>query len=98
MATYHLHKWSVIDCSKSDPYTAPELLRKQLAGVRDNEEKQVITSYIVKAEGRTITTYSGSVYILEEIAPEYLVWLRDNNINYDPENPVKVHNLDEKKP
>lgn len=91
MATYHLHKWSVQD--RSDPYAAPEASRKCLRGWRDNEEKVIVTSYIVKAEGRTITTYSGSTYILEEIDPDYLMWMRDNGVTYYPDNPIKICEL-----
>lgn len=87
MATYHLHKWSV--SQSSDPYLAPELNRDRLAGFRDDEDRPVVTSRIVKVEGRSITTASGSVYILEEIDPEYLQWLKENgHAEPDYENPI----------
>lgn len=87
MATYHLHKWSVSE--KADPFLAPEINPACLAGYRDDEDRPVVTSRIVKVDGRTITTYSGSVYILEDIDPDYLQWLQDNGHNYDPETPIK---------
>ena len=49
-----------------------------------------MTSSIVKAEGRTITTYSGSVYILQDIEPGYFQWLQDNNIPYHEDNPITL--------
>lgn len=84
MATYHLHRWSV----SGDAYQAPEIASKYLCGYRDQEEKPIRSSAITKIDGRTITTYSGSVYILEDIDPEYRQWLEDNEIAYDPENPI----------
>jgi len=85
--TYHLHKWSVmIGC---DPFTAPELRAKRLTGYRDDDPREVITSPIQTIEGRTITTLSGSVYVLEDPDPEYLLWMAENGYQYDPENPIK---------
>jgi len=92
MATYKLNHWSLTDNS-SDPYQAPELNCKRLQGKRSSvmggEEHGVITSPIDKVEGRKITTVSGSIYMLGDIDPEYLRWMRDNGMTYDPENPIK---------
>ena len=88
MATYRLHKWSVE--SARDLWQAPELASIRLVGYRDDEtEHRVITSPIVEINGKNITTYSGSVYILEDISPDYLQWMQDNGITFDPDNPIK---------
>ena len=84
---YHLKNWSVI--MQGDPYTAPELFCQQLVGLRDDDPREVITSRIVSVQGRRVTTYSGSVYILDEINPEYLSWIKVSGYTYDPENPIK---------
>jgi hypothetical protein len=84
---YQLHKWSVV--SSYDPYKAPEAKRIQLTGFRDNETSSVITSDIVDIDGKSIKTLSGSIYILDDIDPEYLSWLEANEIDYDPDNPIK---------
>ena len=86
---YHLYRWRVIN-AYNDPYRAPEANPKCLAGYRDKERKAVMTSAIVKAEGRQITTYSGSVYILEDMDPDYRQWLEKNNLSFDPESPLKI--------
>jgi uncharacterized protein CbrC (UPF0167 family) len=91
MAEYHLHRWSV--CSTGDPFQAPELHPKRLAGLRCEDDREIVTSSIVSIDGRRVTTYSGSVYILEEIDPEFLSWMQENNMEYDPENPIKVREL-----
>lgn len=88
MATYHLYKWSVIP--SRDPYIAPDLNPGVLVGHRADDPREITTSRIVKAEGRTITTLSGSVYILEDIDPDYLLWLNQNNIPYNHEQPITV--------
>jgi hypothetical protein len=89
MATYHLHKWAVVNLY-DDPYRAPEINPPCLSGYRDQQEKRIRTSPIDKVDGRTITTKSGSVYILEDMDPEYKEWLDNNNVSFDPENPIKV--------
>lgn len=86
MATYHLYKWSV--SLNPSPYIAPEANFPRLAGWRVEDDIQVLTSRIVKAEGRNVTTSSGSVYILEEIDPEYLKWMRKFGYTYNPINPI----------
>lgn len=86
MATYHLHRWAVI----GDPYDAPEAAKLRLVGYRDQDEKRVHTSVIVEVNGREITTYSGSVYILEDIDPDYLKFLDETGEIYDPDNPIRV--------
>jgi hypothetical protein len=86
MATHHLYRWSVI----GDPYHAPEAPRLRLAGYRDKDAKRVHTSVIVEVNGREITTYSGSVYILEDIDPDYLKFLDETGDVYDPDNPIRV--------
>jgi len=89
MAVYHLHNWSVTE-GPPDPYRAPERNHKRLHGLREEDDQHVTTGPIVKIEGRNITTYSGSVYILGAIDPDYLVWIKENNIEYDPENPIRL--------
>jgi hypothetical protein len=84
---YNLKRWSV---SVRDPYKAPEQMNASLVGFRDNETKPVITSPIVGVNGKTITTLSGSTYILEDPDPEYLDFLFENNIPFDPINPIKI--------
>ena len=57
--------------------------------------KSVVTSYIVFSNGKEVTTYSGTLYILGEPASEYLTWMKENNIDFDPENPITFKGHDE---
>lgn len=87
---HHLYRWSVQcwgSCS-SGVYKISELIA--LVGFRDTDTKTIRTSYIVSIAGREITTYSGSVYILEDIDTNYRDWLAENRVEYDPENPIKL--------
>ena len=89
-----LNNWSVV--YSGSPYQAPELRSMRLHGIVDNhprlgKDQCVTTSTIVKAEGRTITTHSGSVYELGDIDPEYASYLKVNKIELDEENPIKIH-------
>lgn len=89
MATYHLHKWYIV--GSNDPFLAPELRSIRLCGYRDDDVNKVLTSDVVAVDGRTVTTYSGSTYILEDIDSEYLFWLKQNNIEFDINNPIKKY-------
>jgi hypothetical protein len=88
MATYHLYKWSIQ--GSFGPYSAPESIRPCLVGFRGEDAKRVITSHIVETNGREITTSSGSVYILEDIDPDYLKYLDASGRTYDPMNPIPM--------
>jgi hypothetical protein len=88
MAKYHLFRWKLV-YGTMDPYVAPEMRGAKLFGFRDQEDKPVLTSQIVSCNGREVTTRSGSVYILEDIDVDYRQWIDDNQMNYDPDNPIK---------
>lgn len=85
---YKLYRWSVRD--NNSPYTPPESIRRSLVGYRDDDTTMVVTSFVVSVNGREITTKSGSVYILQDIDPNYLQWLNDNKFIYDYNNPIKL--------
>lgn len=74
--------WSV----GGGPYDAPEVRR--LSGTLENG-KQITTSPIVDANGRSVRTRSGSLYLLGDISTDYLKWMQENNIAYDHEQPIK---------
>lgn len=88
MTTYYLHRWSVV--GDDNPYKAPEEKATRLSGFRNQENKCVITSVVTAVNGREVTTYSGSVYILEDIDPDYLKYLDVTGETYDPDNPIRV--------
>jgi len=83
MTVKNLHNWSVV--RSGDPYTPPELREYRLNGITDYGI-DVLTSAIVdtKESDRTVTTYSGSVYCLCEMNPEYANYLI--SIGKDPNN------------
>ena len=90
MKEYKLENWSVV----ADPYQAPEIRTLHLSGDRTPENglhNPVTTTRVVEVSGRTVKTRSGSMYILGEPDKEYLTWLDQNKIAFDPENPIKVH-------
>lgn len=88
MSTYHLHRWSITTYS-DDPWLAPEMNPICLLGCRIPGNKTVRTSPITQINGREITTETGSIYILEDMDPDYRHWLEDNGMEYDPANPIK---------
>jgi len=87
---YKLANWGVISVCNSDPrYTSPEAIKHCLYGHR-SDDKCVVTSSIVAADGRTVNTISGSTYILENIDPSYSQWLQANGYVLDQKQPVKM--------
>lgn len=87
MSGIRLHRWSVTG-SSDNPFAAPEQNLPCLVGIRDSDGKYVRTSPIAKAEGKEITTKSGTLYILEDMDPDFRLWLEEQGIAYDPENPI----------
>jgi len=92
-----LTEWSVGHVSgKSDAYRAPEqgglVLRGRAQGhPKHRDGRRVMTSHIVKVNGRTITTVSGSVYeLVGDPEPQYLEFLESIGKKYDRDNPIKV--------
>jgi len=90
MAHYNLYKWSVTN--DQDPYTAPECRHIHLTGVRmdEGEEESITTTRVLTVNGRFVTTRSGNTYYLKNIDPNYLDWMKANNMEYDEAQPIKV--------
>ncbi len=85
---YTLDKWSLVYvCDTNPSYTAPEAIKCCLYGYR-NDKKTVLTSRIVSANGRQVSTHSGSLYILKDVDPEYLEWIDEHGYNFDHKNPI----------
>jgi hypothetical protein len=90
----HLQDWFV-RFSPNRPYAAPEVSSTCLAGIvtghpRKRDGKHVITSRIAAAEGRVVTTKSGTRYRLGCINRKYRRWLRKQKLEYKPKQPVTV--------
>jgi hypothetical protein len=91
-----LENWSVGAMPPKNAYEAPELHRWHLHGrtfghPRYEDGVFVATSAIEKIDGSTITTESGSVYILGEPAKEYVQWCVDKGCHVPTrEEPIKV--------
>lgn len=76
-------------------YTAPEQLKVRLIGAAfghpDHQDGKIIkTTRIVKTEGRTVTTRSGSVYELGEPDARYVEYVRSLGREIDPINPIQM--------
>lgn len=90
---YKMKNWSVVLGSRNY-YLAPELDYLALAGEifdhpKFDDGSYVTTSPIVSSDGLKISTKSNSVYLLDgEPSQEYKEYLKENNISYNPENPI----------
>ena len=84
-----LSNWAV-SVRDSHPYRPPEIETKHLTGMLKSG-KRIITSRIVSSFGRYIKTRSGSLYFLDgDPEPGYADWLKNNNIVYDEDSPIKI--------
>ena len=75
------------------PYEAPERAGVRIVGrVYDKPARedgtQVKTSRVVHVLGCLISTEGGSVYRLGEPKTDWLTWLADNDMPFDPETPL----------
>jgi len=89
MSKNHLYRWSVVGYY-DNPFLAPEANPRCLTGFRNQELKRIRTSPIKEINGKEITTETGSIYILEDMDQEYRTWLETNEIDWDPENPIRL--------
>jgi len=85
---YTLENWST--CTSCGPFSAPEVCTVRLQGHRVEDGQNVVTSAIKSAHGREVTTRSGSVYRLGKPDAEWIAWLAERGIPFDPARPVKV--------
>lgn len=89
-----IHNWKIVPTSY-DPYQAPELMDRSIAGNVFNhphfdDGQTVITSRIVDAEGRKVFTLSGSEYQLGKIDRGYRAWLRKERPDWNWKKPIKI--------
>jgi hypothetical protein len=88
-----LKEWYIVGVA--EPYLAPEACKPSLAGNVYNhpnfsDGSHITTSVIKTIDGRTITTITGSVYILDgKPSDDYLQWCDKNGFIYDSNNPIK---------
>ncbi len=89
-----LENWSV--GVFSNVYQAPEMRSSYLTGTvyghpRKKDGTEIDTTPIAAVNGLLVTTRTGTVYQLGAPNPEYLSWLKENNIPFDPAEPIKEH-------
>lgn len=86
-----LHEWSVNHDLKAI-YQPPELRTPFLSGKCKRYEGRglefISTSYIKKVEGRVVTTFSGSQYLLMEPAEDYVTYCLEKGC-HDPRNKIE---------
>jgi hypothetical protein len=90
---YLIENWSVV----GSVYTAPEARNIRIHGnvyghSLHKDGTPVITSEIVKVNGKEITTRN-NIYKLGDPEKDYINWMKENNIKFDPENPIKITNI-----
>jgi hypothetical protein len=88
-----LEDWSVT--SYGSIYTPPENHAKLLQGTvyghpGHDDGKKITSSPILFVKGRKVTTRSGSEYVLGKPDPKWIVWMRANNIPFNPDQPIKI--------
>lgn len=87
-----LRNWAVKEAY--DIWTPPECSTKFLVGEAYNHPrfengKRVSVSRILCSIGKTVET-NNTLYCLEEPDPTYVAWCKENNIEIDLENPIKL--------
>ncbi len=85
--------WALV-YGNDDPYMPPEYRGRCLKGEvyghpRRDDGETIRTSRIVSVDGLRVMTSSGSLYVLGEPRQDYLDWLREHNLPYDPADPIR---------
>lgn len=94
-----LNNWSCVTRT-ANPYQAPELGYLAVSGELGEDHdyghkvrkagQKITTSKVVKSEGTQIMTNSGTIYDLGTPDPEYLEYLAEKGIDFDPQWPIKL--------
>ncbi len=90
-----IENWAVVKTTTPDDlYTPPEKKPMQLSGIvyghcdlPDGED--IVTSVICKTRGRVVQTRNTS-YVLGEPHADYLAWLKEHDMTYNPDEPVRL--------
>lgn len=87
--------------SLQSPYIPPELRTLRVSGIifgdtrgRFRDGDPILTSNIIGATGKFITTHSGSVYELGTPDVLWLQHLQDRGIVFNPEQPIRIHTIE----
>jgi hypothetical protein len=93
--TVLLKNWSII---LDRWYLPPEYKRAHLKGYAYGHPEYkdgtlVKTSIIVETEGFLVKTATGTIYLLEDPDPEYILWLRLNHLKFNNERPFEWRDL-----
>lgn len=70
------------------PFDAPELPVRIQGKFEDG--RYILTSGVVRSEGRRVWTESGSEYELGEPDERFTTWLAKNDYQFDPEHPIRL--------
>lgn len=83
-----LDQWGTDLVGASHGCSAPEqcdlVLRGWLA-----DRGWVMTSAVVRVDGRNVYTQSGSHYVLGDRHPKFVAWMEEQGLPFDPENPIR---------
>lgn len=91
--TARLECWAVY--APDNGYTAPECRPPCLRGIvtghpRKDDGTKIVTSRIVSSTGRTATTASGTTYELGAPDPEWIAWMVEHGIPFNPDSPIRM--------
>lgn len=73
------------------PEICPRLLQGKVYGDSEHSDgTHLVTAEVRNVKGCIATTSDGLVYRLGEVDKGYRDFMRDNNIDFDPENPIRM--------
>lgn len=80
-----IEEWST--CTEHNPYLAPEMRGTCVQGILNLTK--IVTSRLIDVNGSEIET-GYSRYTLGKISDDFVQWMKDHNILFDPENPIRI--------
>lgn len=96
---YRLENWHTT--STGGAYLAPESAETSICGdcygrydvlidgTSMTDGTRITTGPVVELEGRTVTTSSGSKYLLGAPDPTWVTWMAEKGIAFDPAKPLR---------
>jgi hypothetical protein len=83
-----IKKWKVV----SLPGSSEMFLTGEVYGHPNFEEGCLIVTSSIQGSNKKKAWTKNTMYLLEDVHPDYLQWVKNNNLNWDEEEPIKMLN------